>query len=323
MRRLPAFVALALFAVVPPAVVACGGDEKSTTNDPHPSPPLTPTSTGNNPPDPGPTSTTTTPPTQEPPPEPEWVPPVVPTRSAACGTPKAQPLGTEYLTPASRKFHVWGPPGYDPDKAYPVVLMFHGIYANGPAFQSWFKMEEHVEGQAFVVYASSTADYWDSKNPAELTYFDELVKKLGDEYCINPANILAFGFSYGGYMASQLACKRAGYVKALSVGDGSWNGDVKCGRLPVLITHRTADTDEKVEWGRDNAKRWATYNKCATTTSITNAGMNCISNAGCKAPGSVSFCEDTYYNASWPVEWNHTVREEYRDFTWAWFKALP
>lgn len=311
-------------------MVACGGDESTTGNpSPQPTAPLTPTATGNDPPPPDPTGTPTGTGTQ-PPPEPEWVAPVVPTKSAACaaGTPKPQANGTQYTLPKNRKFNVWGPPSYDPSTAYPVVLMFHGQYqlveSNGVDFEGWFKMEEHVEGQAFTVYASATAEYWDVKNPDELTYFDDLIKKLGDEYCINPSRVLAFGFSYGGHMASQLACKRAGYVKALSVGDGSWSGDAGCGRLPVLITHRTLDNNELLAWGQQNATRWAGINKCATATTETDATMHCVSNSGCKAPGAVTFCEDTYeYPMGTPSSWNHTVREVYRDYTWAWFKALP
>lgn len=303
---------------------ACGASEAETAK---PAPAAPPTATGEpttEPPAPAPTGTTTTTP-PPPKPEPEWVwtPPVVPTTSAGCGIARADDYGTAYTTPGGRQFHVWGPPGYDPSKTYPVVLMYHGIYATGPAFESWFKMEDHVEGQAFVVYPSAIGNAWDVVNANELTYFDEMMKMLADTYCINPSRVLAFGFSYGGSMASQIACKRAGYVKALSVGDGSWGGSGMCGRLPVLMTHRTHDPDELIAWGRSTEAKWAAIDKCGADTEVTDATMNCTTRKTCSAPGSVTFCEDTFYDASWPATWNHTVRENYRSYTWQWFKALP
>ncbi|MBS2014456.1 MAG: hypothetical protein JST00_16340 [Deltaproteobacteria bacterium] len=327
MRRLPTAL-LALVAVAPAVVLACGADETPKTTAPQPQPTLTPTVTGNTP-TPEPTTTTTPEPTQTtPPPEPEWVPPVVPTTSPGCGTAKTQPVGLELTTPAGRRFHVYGPNNYDETKTYPVVFMFHGLGADGPAFASWFEMQKYVEGEAFVVYgsAATVGGSWQPGAQTELDYFDQVVARLGTEYCINPSRLLAFGFSWGGSMASALACKRAGHIKALAIGAGSWGGGLTgCGRLPVIHANRTADTNETIAMGMSTAKKWAAYNKCGTTTTP-QPTMNCASWDGCKAPGSVTFCEDTSDMSSIPgymPDWNHTVRENYRSFLWSWFKALP
>lgn len=328
MRRLP-IALLGLSALVPALVIACGGDDKGTTaQSPQPTTGLTPTATGTTP-VPDPTTTPTTTSTEpQPPPEPEWVAPVVATTSAACGTAKARPTGTEFVLASGRKFHVWGPSNYDENKTYPVVFMFHGLGADGPAFASWFEMEKYVEGEAFVVYGSATTvgASWQPGTQAELDYFDQVVQRLGAEYCINPSRLLAFGFSWGGSAASAIACKRAGYVKALAFGAGSWGGGLTgCGRLPVIGANRTADTNETVAMGTNTAKKWAAYNKCSTSTTPSDAGMNCQTWGACKNPGSVTFCEDTSDMSTIPgysPDWNHTVRENYRSFIWSWFKAL-
>ena len=96
-----------------------------------------------------------------------------------------------------------------------------------------------------------------------------------------------------------------------------------CGRLPVLITHRTKDPDELIAWSYTNRDKWAALNGCSTQTQSVNANLNCVSFLGCKAPGSLQYCEDTFFDPSWPSDWNHTVREPYRDLTWKWFKSLP
>jgi poly(3-hydroxybutyrate) depolymerase len=305
---------LALTTLLP----ACSTDP-SPPVQPGPTPPDgTPTT------DPPPAPTGTTPP-PGPPPEPEWVAPQVATTSAACGgAVLPQAIGTTYTTPGGRTYHVWGPSNYDPNKTYPIVMTFHGWYADGAAHEGWFKMEDYTENEAFVVYPDAVAGLWDLNGTTDLVFFDEMVKQLGETYCINPSRVLAFGFSYGGRFMSQLGCKRAGYVKAIAIGDaGGSNDGVKCGRLPVLVTARTADTDELASWAKSTSLTWASLDRCAATTTPSDPTMNCVSHMGCKTPGNVTFCEDTFFDPAWPKDWNHTVREPYRAFTWQWFKALP
>ncbi len=248
----------------------------------------------------------------------------MPTSSAGCGS------GTTTITPGDtrtvlggRTYHVWGPPGYDRTKPWPVVVMFHGIETNGADFEAWFNMENYVEGKAIVVYPDAVDGYWDLSGTSDLAFYDALMKDVGDTYCIDPSHVLGFGFSLGAYFASYLGCTRAGFVKAISAGDGGWDGtNVPCGRLPVLVTHRTADPNEVVANGKANAARWTTLNGCTGAPSVSNAAMNCTSQTGCLAPGAVTYCEDTFVDASWPDDWNHTVRENYRAFTWTWFESL-
>ena len=292
------------------------------------------TSSGGDPVKPAPTGTT--PPATTPPSEPEWVAPVVATTSAGCGTPQAQAIHADYTTPAGRTYHVWGPSGYNPNKTYPVVMTYHGLQTNGSDFESWFKMEDYTNNEAFVVYPDAVGAnaYWDVDGESDLAFFDEMVKQLGATYCINPSRILGFGFSYGGHFVDHLGCKRAGYVKAITVGDGGPGGDrVRCGRLPVLVTTRTNDTNEYPAYGVNVATRWTATNKCGAdgpklpqlNADQGNENMGyCMVKNPCSNPGGLTFCEDTStFPAGSPTDWNHTVREYYRAFAFNWFKALP
>lgn len=254
----------------------------------------------------------------------EWKPPVLPKKSPACGKPRTTPKGETFTTASGRTFHVWAPSNYDPNKAYPVALTFHGLYATGPTFESWFKMEDFVGNEGLTVYPDASGNAWELNRKTDLAFFDDMMKMLGDTFCIDPSNVLGFGFSHGGIFMSTLGCKRAGYVKAIAVGDGSHGGDdVGCGRLPVLITHRTKDPDELIAWSYKNRDIWRSLNACSPQTTSVNPTLNCVAFQGCKAPGSLTFCEDTWFDPNWPADWNHTVREPYRAFTWQWFKALP
>jgi polyhydroxybutyrate depolymerase len=275
-----------------------------------------------------------TPPASTTPPEPEWVPPVVATTSAACGTPRADAVHADFTTPGGRTFHVWGPSKYDAKKTYPVVIVFHGIQADGAAHESWFKMEDYTNNEAFVVYpdAGGPNAYWDVSGTTDLVFFDQMVKQLGETYCIDPSRVLGFGFSFGGHFADYLGCKRAGYVKAIAVGDGGRGGDAKhCGRLPVLVTTRSHDTNELACYGRSVEASWNALDKCAgpgakVAQTDPNNGEDmgyCVTHTSCMNPGGVMYCEDTSFDPAWPSDWNHTVREYYRGVVYKWFKALP
>jgi polyhydroxybutyrate depolymerase len=241
--------------------------------------------------------------------------------------------GVDYTTPSGRTFHVWGPENYDPSKTYPVLVMFHGWYSTGRDFESWFEMEKYAvddDGarEAFVVYPDGLNQLWDLDGTTDLVFFDELVEQMGETYCINPSRVFGFGFSYGARFVHHLGCKRAGYVKAISGGDGGWGGGTTgCGRLPVLVTHRTEDDNELIAWGKEAADRWTKLDVCGTDTKSDDA-MNCTIHTTCKSPGSpVTFCEDTSIIPSdipgYEDSWKHTVREAYRAYTWKWFRALP
>lgn len=259
-----------------------------------------------------------------PPPPPPWMPPVVATTSAACGMARAVSQGETFTTAAGRKFHVWGPKNYDPNKTYPVLLTYHGWYATGRGFQSWFKMESYVGDDAFTVYPDAINTLWDLAGNSDLEFFDDMVAMLGQTFCIDPSHVYAFGFSFGGKFMNHLGCHRAGYVRAISIGAGSGGGAMQgCGRLPVLFVHRTHDPDELISWARSAEALWTGTNGCLTSTDMLSPQFNCSTHQNCMAPGSVTFCEDTHYDPSWPADWNHTVREEYRAYIWSYLKNLP
>lgn len=253
-----------------------------------------------------------------------WQPPVLAKRSAGCGTSRPAASGTTYTTPSGRTFHVWGPASYDPQKAYPVALVYHGWKVDGRAFQGWFEMEKYVSNQAFVVYPDASGGLWDLSGQSDLVFFDEMTKMLEGTYCTDPSRVLGFGFSYGGHFMSHLGCERAGHVKALVIGAAGGEGKIEgCGRLPVLYTHRTKDLDEVISGAYASAARWAKRNGCTTEIATVDAQMNCSTHVKCSAPGSVTFCEDTFFDPGWPAAWNHTVRDTYRAHAWSWFAALP
>jgi polyhydroxybutyrate depolymerase len=246
--------------------------------------------------------------------------PPTPPPSPGCGTAAHETRNISYTTKSGRTFHVWLPSTYDPTHAYPTVLAFHGWYTNGRAFQSWFKMEEHDPG-AFTVYPDSQGAIWELAGDRDLDFVADIVEAMSNAYCIDRKRVFALGFSYGGKFVHHLGCKRPSLVRAIAVGDGSWAQEKGCAPMPVLVTHRTHDHDERIEWGKDSAARWAKIDGCSATPETSDAAHGCVRYPGCTA-GSVTFCEDTHFDPTWPEAWNHTIREDYRTLTWSWFQSV-
>lgn len=242
---------------------------------------------------------------------------------SACAGAKKPVSGAPHVTSSGRTFHVWTPASYDGSRPLPVVFAVHGMGSGGRGFQRWFKMETHVDGEAIVVYPDSQNALWDVRGESDLEFFDAMIDGLAGGYCIDRARVFAIGFSYGGKMVHHLGCKRTARFKAISVGDGSWaDGAPTCGRLPVLVTHRTKDDDERLEWGKDAALRWSKVNACSAETEATDAEHGCFQWKECAPGASVTFCEDRWFDPSWPHDWNHTVRPDYLKLTWRWFAGL-
>jgi poly(3-hydroxybutyrate) depolymerase len=243
--------------------------------------------------------------------------------ASVCSGGRESVSAASHTTPSGRTFHVWTPAHYDGAKPMAVVFALHGRGSDGLGFQDWFKMESFTEESAIVVYPDARQGLWDIHGDTDLEFFDEMIDGLASAYCVDRARVFAIGFSYGGKMVHHLGCKRAGRFKGISVGDGSWIDRAStCDRLPVLVTHRTRDHDELFTWGKDAAEWWSKVNGCSPHTEETDAEHGCFGWKGCAAGASVTFCEDRYFNAAWPRDWNHTVREEYLKLTWRWFASL-
>ena len=243
--------------------------------------------------------------------------------SSGCGRAERSPA-TDAVQLGGRSYIVRPPAGYDTHRAYPLVVVLHGWHSSAADFAGWFTMERYVDGAAFVVYpeaAPGSGGTWDVVGARDLDAIDAMLDDVAARSCVDRARVLVFGFSYGGKLAHHLGCSRPASAKAIAVGDGSMAmREVGCGTIPVLVTHRTNDADERLAWGEDALATWRSGAGCSGGDDVVDLVHDCRTYRGCRAP--VTFCEDHYVNPSWPDAWNHTVREEYRALTWEWFRSL-
>lgn len=238
-----------------------------------------------------------------------------------CGLAKSTPTDETITLPDGRTFHVYGPDSYDETRRYPIVLAYHGYGSSGPGFAKWFKMHEHVGGAAFTVYPDAKGALWDFAGARDLDYTAAILDAMSAAWCVDREQVLALGFSYGGRFVHHLGCKRPDLVRAIVAGGSAWDPETGCAPMPVLVIHRTNDPSMRFAAGKESAERWAKVDGCAAEPEDVDSVHGCVAYRACRA-GGVTFCEDTHSDTSWPVSWNHTVREEYRTLAWRWFREV-
>jgi polyhydroxybutyrate depolymerase len=155
-----------------------------------------------------------------------------------------------------RKYLLYVPKSYDPNRPAPLVISIHG-FADWPAHQMqqscWNDLAEQYG--FIVVYPSGLGlpKRWRiggiPNRPfgpePEVTFISDLIDKLASQYHIDPARIYANGFSNGGGMSFVLSCRLAERIAAIGSVAGAylypWEECQPARPVPAILFHGTAD----------------------------------------------------------------------------------
>lgn len=185
-----------------------------------------------------------------------------------------------------RSYMVYVPESYDPTQPTPMVISFHGassFSSQQATFSAWNPVAD--EHGFIVVYPNGTGlpRTWNSglriggfERPDDVAFVDELLDRLKESHCVDPARVYANGFSNGGGMTHRLACERSDSFAAYGT-VGSANTPLPEGceptrPIPMIGFHGTEDPIVPyegsafrntelfgfLEWGED----WAERNGC-------------------------------------------------------------
>jgi len=249
----------------------------------------------------------------------------LPAKSPGCGKPAvASGAGGDAKTVkvggVDRSFLLYVPKGYDPNRGYPVVVLFHGIDATGKDMAEYIQMQDYAAGNAVVAFPSGSNGRWDTNGDKDLSFFDAMLGSIESNLCVNEQRVFALGFSFGAYMVNHLACRRADVLRGFVAADGSFGQASGCGPTAALIYHRTDDDDESVEGGKRARDKWLAINGCkATTKPVADLGfkdLGCVQYDGCATAAPLLWCEDKDTSAP---DYKHNLRDVYRVPIWNWF----
>jgi polyhydroxybutyrate depolymerase len=213
----------------------------------------------------------------------------------------------------ARTYFFTPPTNYQIATAYPLIIAFHGSGDNGANVRGYYGLEEPAKGQALFVYPSGNAadGGWSLANDGpDVKLVDAILKELLASYCVDTDAVFATGFSYGGWMATQIACARPMVIKGIApVAGGGPQGSCSSA-TPAMIIHGSADGAEPIVAGENARNHYRDTNGCQSSSQPASPSP-CVSLNGCKSP--VLWCEHAG---------GHEIPTFARQGMWDFFESL-
>jgi polyhydroxybutyrate depolymerase len=193
----------------------------------------------------------------------------------------------------TRRYWLYVPSSYSPDRAVPLVFSLHG-FASNPSQQRWFSRLDALADKAgfIAVFPAGTgiplrwnagdSPFLGASRADDVQFFRELIRDLTSTLCIDPTRIYATGLSNGGGMVNRLACELSDQITAIGGVAGAYS-PVDCNvtrPVPVIAFHGTADeivnykgvTSMRLPGIVGWAAAWAQRNGCSDSESIPAVG---------------------------------------------------
>jgi polyhydroxybutyrate depolymerase len=135
---------------------------------------------------------------------------------------------------------------------------------------------------------------WDLRQDGrDLVFFDQMLDKLGREYCIDLGRVFATGHSAGGMMTNRLGFARTSRLRGIAPSAGAISPG-NCGSRPlaVMIVHGTKDQSIPFAEAEAADHMWSTAAGCRASTHPL-AATRCVAHDGCPAGAPVLRCSHT------------------------------
>lgn len=245
-------------------------------------------------------------------------PPAVP--SAGCG--KANPTPGSSSSPlmvSGHQYYVKLPTNYDPNKPYPVLMMFNPTgnplsWAEGNA-----GFETTGPKEAWIRAYPTMANNGNGWGPSDVAFFAPFYEQVLASFCVDKARVFAAGESSGGDFASILGCEYGDKLRATAPAAtkavSGYALDVptkrQCkGEVTAVVIHGKNDNVVGPANGPKTRDFYAALNHCSTDTmqvpEYKDTLSNCVMYQGCDAGFPVYWCNHTdpnYNNTNhgWPA----------------------
>lgn len=252
--------------------------------------------------------------------------------SAGCGmmNPASGPLTID-VQDQSGQYIVSLPASYDPHTPYPVGFAFHGRNRTGPNCQDGdcAGFQAAMEDEAILVYMTSLGGTgWEGDGEREINaeFFEKVLDRLVENYCIDEGRVFAAGTSSGAHFVNVLGCRFGDRLLAIAPVAGYLPEKDDCvDRVAALVIHGIADVHVPFANGEEARDFWRARNACGEETVPTIAEVHaavegepeshgCAAYQGCDDGLPVVWCEHSEggYDGTthgWPLFGGQQIRE--------------
>jgi poly(3-hydroxybutyrate) depolymerase len=225
--------------------------------------------------------------------------------SAGCSKTPTLTSGAQKI--GSRNYMIRIPPNYDNTHPYPLVFAFHwnggnmnDVDGGGTSGYTWsyYGLREQADNSTnskMIFVAPDGNGGWPNSGGQDLTFVDDLLKKIQEDLCVDTSRIFSMGFSYGGGMSFELACARANVFRAVAVYSGAQLSGCDGGKDPIAYIgfHSVSDGTCNYSGGESLRNKFVTNDGCTPQTPPKPGAGNghvCTSFEGCKAGYPVRWC---------------------------------
>ncbi|MER6154006.1 cellulose binding domain-containing protein [Streptomyces sp. NPDC001868] len=227
--------------------------------------------------------------------------------SSGCGKTPTLTSGSHTLQSGgkNRNFILRIPDGYDRDRAHRLVFGFHWLggtstdVATGRTVETgtwaYYGLQRLANNSAVFVAPQGLNNGWANAGGEDVTFVDDMIRRIEAALCVDTTQRFALGFSYGGAMSYALACSRATVFRAVAVLGGGQLSGCAGGTQPIayLGVHGLRDGVLGISGGRALRDRFVRNNRCTPQ------------NPPEPAQGSLTHRVTTYSGcaAGYPVAW--------------------
>ncbi|MFP3986464.1 RICIN domain-containing protein [Streptomyces sp. E11-3] len=224
----------------------------------------------------------------------------------ACGSAPTLASGTHTIQSSgkSRSFILRVPANYDSSHRYRLIFAFHwrggtagDVASGGTSGSAWsyYGQQEQSDNSAILVAPQGLGNGWANSGGEDVTFVDDMVRRIEGGLCVDTTQRFATGFSWGGGMSYALACSRANVFRAVAVISGGQISGCSGGTQPIAYfgIHGISDNVLNIAQGRSLRDKFVANNGCTAQRPRE------------PAPGSRTHITTTYSGcrAGYPVQW--------------------
>ncbi|KUN24975.1 cellulose-binding protein [Streptomyces antibioticus] len=196
--------------------------------------------------------------------------------SAGCGKTPTLTSGTYTIQSGgkNRTFILRVPDGYDRDHGYRLIFGFHWLggtstdVSTGRTVETgtwaYYGLQRLANNSAIFVAPQGLNNGWANSGGEDITFVDDMIRRIEADLCVDTTQRFALGFSYGAAMSYSLACSRATVFRAVAVQSGGQLSGCSGGTQPIayLGVHGLRDNVLSIGGGRAMRDKFVQNNGC-------------------------------------------------------------
>ncbi|WFE27076.1 RICIN domain-containing protein [Solwaraspora sp. WMMD791] len=198
-----------------------------------------------------------------------------PPGDSGCGRAPTLSSGTHTIQSngQNRQFILRVPANYNSNNPYRLIFAFHWrggtmqeISSGGTSGAAWsyYGQQEQSNNSAILVAPQGFGNGWANNGGEDVTFVDDMIRRIESGLCVNPRQRFALGFSWGGGMSYALACARADVFRAVAVISGAQISGCSGGSQPIAYfgLHGISDNVLSIGQGRSLRDTFVRNNGC-------------------------------------------------------------